>query len=162
MNTLNDLIGMEKYIKYMEKWYLNLNKTFILSLEGNTGIGKSTLAELFLLSKNYNITYFDVSTVKSKIYIFQKIIESYKSYDICSMLNNTNKQTAYIIDNIEANTFSKSELNELYSIFIKKNAIRPVILVGNYNKNTNYPKKKIDTLKIYNPTDTILYNIGKY
>ena len=69
MNTLNDLIGMEKYIKYMEKWYLNLNKIFILSLEGNTGVGKSKLAELFLLSKNYNITYFDVSTVKSKVYI---------------------------------------------------------------------------------------------
>lgn len=162
MNTLNDLIGMEKYIKYMEKWYLNLNKIFILSLEGNTGVGKSKLAELFLLSKNYNITYFDVSTVKSKVYIFQKIIESYKSYDICSMLNNTNKKIAYIIDNIEANTFSKSELNELHSIFIKKDTVRPVILIGNYNKNTNYPKKKIDILKIYNPTDTTLYNIGQY
>ena len=40
-NKLNDLIGMEKYISYINKWYSNLNKIFILSIEGNTGIGKS-------------------------------------------------------------------------------------------------------------------------
>ena len=51
--------------------------------------------------------------------------------------------------------------NELYNLFIQNKTIRPVILIGNYNKNTNYPKKKINTLKIYNPTDTNLFNISK-
>ena len=51
INDLNDLIGMDKYIIHMNKWYSNLNKIFILSLEGNTGIGKSLLGTLFLEKK---------------------------------------------------------------------------------------------------------------
>jgi len=161
ISKLEDLIGVEKYITYMNKWYNNLNKVFILSLEGNTGIGKSKLTELFLLDKGYNITYFDIASIKSKTYMFEKIKQSFKSFDICCMLNNINKKTAYILDNVESNTLSKSEINELHSLFIKNNTIRPVILVGNYNKSTNYPKKKIDTLKMYNPTDNTLFNIAK-
>lgn len=154
------MIGMEKYIQYMNKWYDNLNKIFILSIEGNTGIGKSSLAYLFLKNKNYNIIEFDVSSIKSKQSIFDKIKESFKTYDICSMFNNKKQKTAYIIDNMNNQSMSKSELNELHSIFIKNNTVRPVILVGTYNKSTNYPKKKIDTLKIYNPHETILLKIS--
>lgn len=161
ITSLNDLVGMDKYITYMNNWYNNLTKIFILSLEGNTGVGKSKLAELFLLDKNYNISYFDVSIIKSKTYMFEKIKQSFKSYDISCMLNYQKKSTAYIIDNIESNVLSKSEINELYNLFIQNKTIRPVILIGNYNKNTNYPKKKINTLKIYNPTDTTLFNISK-
>tara|TARA_Y100000389_G_scaffold144921_1_gene143357 strand:+ start:798 stop:1991 length:1194 start_codon:yes stop_codon:yes gene_type:complete len=161
VTKLNDLIGVDKYISHMNKWYNNLNKIFILSLEGNTGIGKSILAELFLIDKGYNITYFDISIIKTKTNMFQKIKQSFKSYDICSMLNNSKKKTAYILDNIESNVLSKTEINELHNLFIKNDTIRPVILIGNYNKTTNYPKKKIDTLKMYAPTDTILFNIAK-
>ena len=57
-NKLNDLIGMDKYISHMNNWYSKLDKIFILSLEGNTGIGKSILANLFLEDKNYNILYY--------------------------------------------------------------------------------------------------------
>lgn len=161
ITQLKDLIGVEKYITYMDKWYNNLNKVFILSLEGNTGIGKSKLSELFLSNKGYNITYFDIATIKSKAHMFDRIKQSFKSFDICCMLNNVNKKIAYIIDNVESNVFSKSEINELYNLFIKNNTVRPVILIGNYNKSTNYPKKKIDTLKMYNPTDSTLFNIAK-
>ena len=160
-DELNKLVGVEKYICHMDKWYSTLNKLFILSIEGNTGIGKSTLAELFLKNKNYNIIYFDISILKSKNNIYDKINKSFRSYDICSILNNKKQKSAYIIDNVESNVFSKSDINELYNLFIKNNTIRPVILIGNYNKTTNYPKKKIDTLKMYVPTDTILFNIAK-
>lgn len=160
-DELNKLIGVEKYICHMDKWYSTLNKLFILSIEGNTGIGKSTLAELFLKDKNYNIIYFDISILKSKNNIYDKINKSFRSYDICSILNNRKQKTAYIIDNVESNVFSKSDINELYNLFIKNNTIRPVILIGNYNKTTNFPKKKINTMKMYNPTETILINIGK-
>jgi len=161
INDLSTLIGVDKYIAHMNKWYSTLNKLFILSIEGNTGIGKSTLAELFLKDKNYNIIYFDISILKSKNNIYDKIHKSFKSYDICSILNNKKQKTAYIIDNVEANPFSKSDINELYNLFIKNNSIRPVILIGNYNKALNLPKKKINTMKMYNPTETILTNIGK-
>ena len=160
-NKLDDLIGMEKYISYINKWYSNLNKIFILSIEGNTGIGKSLLATLFLEDKNYNILYFDISSIKSKNLIYDKIKESFRTYDICSMLQNKRKKLAYIIDNIDSSSLSKSDINELHSLFIKNKTIRPVILIGKYNKTTNYPKKKIDTLKLFNPTENILFKIGK-
>ena len=161
INDLNDLIGMDKYIIHMNKWYSNLNKIFILSLEGNTGVGKSLLGTLFLEKKNYNILYFDISSIKSKNLIYDKIKESFKTYDICSMLQNKKKKLAYIIDNMESNSLSKSDINELHSLFIKNKTIRPVILIGKYNKTTNYPKKKINTLKIYNPTENTLFKIAK-
>ena len=161
INSLDMLIGVEKYISHMDKWYSTLGKLFILSIEGNTGIGKSTLSEMYLKNKNYNIIYFDVATIKSKNNIYDKIHKSFKSYDICSMLNKKIQKTAYIIDNIESNVFSKSDINELYNLFSKNNAVRPVILIGNYNKTTNFPKKKINTMKMYNPTETVLTNIGK-
>ena len=160
-NKLNDLIGMDKYTSYMNNWYSKLNKIFILSLEGNTGIGKSILANLFLEDKNYNILYFDISSIKSKNLIYDKIKESFRTYDICSMLQNKKKKLAYIIDNMDSSSLSKSDINELHSLFIKNKTIRPVILIGKYNKTTNYPKKKIDTLKIYNPTENTLFKIGK-
>ena len=90
-NKLNDLIGMDKYISHMNNWYSKLHKIFILSLEGNTGIGKSLLANLFLEDKNYNILYFDISSIKSKNLIYDKIKESFKTYDICSILQNKKK-----------------------------------------------------------------------
>ena len=161
IENLNMLIGVNKYITHMDKWYSNLKKLFILSIEGNTGIGKSTLAELFLKDKNYNIIYFDVSIIRSKNVIYEKINKSFKSYDICSILNKKKQKTAYIIDNVESNSLSKSDINELYNLFIKNNTVRPVILIGNYNKTTNYPKKKINTMKMYNPTESVLNNIGK-
>ena len=160
-NKLNDLTGMDKYISHMNNWYSKLHKIFILSLEGNTGIGKSLLANLFLTDKNYNILYFDISSIKSKNLIYDKIKESFKTYDICSMLQNKKKKLAYIIDNMDSSSLSKSDINELHSLFIKNKTIRPVILIGKYNKTTNYPKKKIDTLKIYNPTENTLFKIGK-
>ena len=161
IDKLNDLIGMEKYISHMNKWYSKLDKVLILSLEGNTGIGKSTLATLFLEDKNYNILYFDISSIKSKNLIYDKIKESFRTYDICSMLQNKKKKLAYIIDNMDSSSLSKSDINELHSLFIKNKTIRPVILIGKYNKTMNYPKKKIDTLKIYNPTENTLFKIAK-
>ena len=62
---------------------------------------------------------------------------------------------------MDSSSLSKSDINELNSLFIKNKTIRPVILIGKYNKTTNYPKKKIDTLKIYNPTENTLFKIGK-
>ena len=62
---------------------------------------------------------------------------------------------------MDSSSLSKSDINELHSLFIKNKTIRPVILIGKYNKTTNYPKKKIDTLKIYNPTENTLFKIGK-
>ena len=92
INKLDDLIGIDKYVSHMDKWYNNLKKLFILSLEGNNGTGKSILANLFLENKGYNVLYFDIATIKTKTHIFDKIKESFKTFDICSILQNKKKK----------------------------------------------------------------------
>ena len=126
VNKLNELVGMERYITHMNKWFNNLSKIFILSLEGNTGIGKSLLATLFLEDKKYNILYFDISSIKSKTIIFDKIKESFKTFDVCSMLQNKKRQLAYIIDNIDNNSLSKLILTN-YILYLLK--IKPIDLL---------------------------------
>ena len=48
VSKLNDLIGVDKYVKSMDKWINNLeNKFLFLLLSGNTGVGKTSLGEYF-------------------------------------------------------------------------------------------------------------------
>lgn len=158
---LKDLKGMEKYITQMNKWYNTLEKKFILAIHGDNGCGKSLLARLFLEDKDYNLLYFDISSYKSKTHIYDKIKESFKSFDIYSILLNKKKKLGYIIDNIDNSILSKNDILDLHSLFIKNDTVRPVIIIGKFNKNPNYPKKKIETMKIYPPTETTLVKIGK-
>ena len=157
---LKDLYGSNKYISSLDKWFENINKKFMILLEGPSGIGKTTLATLYLENKKYNVLHFDIMNIKSKNHIYDKIKQSFKTFDVYSMLKNENTQFAYIIDNINLHSFSKSDVNELHSIFTSNNTIRPIIFIGTFNKSHNYPKKKIDIIKMYNPSDTTLLHIG--
>lgn len=158
---LSDLIGMDKYITILDKWYSSLNKKFIICINGENGCGKSILANLYLKSKNYNVLYFDISSYKNKSCIYDKIKESFRSFDIYSILLNEKKQMAYVIDNIDTSILSKNDIIELHTLFIKNKTVRPVIIIGKFNKNPNYPKKKIESMKMYPPTETVLFKIGK-
>jgi len=159
---LNDLVGVERYIKSMDKWYDKLKDKFLfLLISGSTGVGKSTLGELYLENKGYNVIYFDIATVKNKNKIFDTIKGSFKTYDIYSMLSNNKKKIAYIIDNIDNSNISKSDIVELHNLFIKNETKRPVIFIGKFSKVANYPKKKIEHMKMNIISDSILYKIGK-
>ena len=139
---LSDLIGMDKYITILDKWYSSLDKKFIICINGENGCGKSILANLYLKSKNYNVLYFDISSYKNKSCIYDKIKESFRSFDIYSILLNQKKEMAYVIDNIDTSILSKNDIIELHTLFIKNKTVRPVIIIGKFNKNPNYPKKK--------------------
>lgn len=159
--NLNELSGTIKYIPILDSWFNKLNNkfTFIL-LDGNYGCGKTTIAKLYLKSKNYNIMYFDMTFYKNKQLIFNLIKESFNKLNIISYFNkNENQKTAYIIDNI-SNLLYKNDIVELHNLFIKNNTMRPVIFIGKYNKITNFPKKKILYMKIYSPTINTLQLIG--
>tara|TARA_Y100000741_G_C18238377_1_gene552620 strand:+ start:36 stop:1220 length:1185 start_codon:yes stop_codon:yes gene_type:complete len=160
---LNDLVGVERYIKVMDKWHdkIEEDKFLFLLISGSTGVGKSTLGELYLKNKGYNVIYFDIATVKNKNKIYGLIRESFKTYDICSMLSNKKKKIGYIIDNIDNSSISKNDIVELHNLFVKNKTKRPVIFVGKFSKVANYPKKKIEHMKMNIISDSILYKIGK-
>ena len=159
--NLNELIGVNKYIPLLNNWFNNLKKKFtFLLFDGNYGCGKTTLAELYLKSKNYNIMYFDMTFYKTKQIIFNLIKESFNKYNIVSYFNiNEKQETAYIIDNI-SNLLYKNDIVELHNLFIKNNTNRPVIFIGKYDKIVNFPKKKIQYMKIYSPTNNSLQLIS--
>ena len=162
VSKLNDLIGVDKYVKSMDKWINNLeNKFLFLLLSGNTGVGKTSLGELFLKENNYEVMYFDMSYIKNKAKIYEKIKESFRSFDICCLMRNEKKKVGYIIDNIDNTSISKNDITELHNLFIKNNSNRPVIFIGKFQKKPNYPKKKIEDLKINNVSETVLSKIGK-
>lgn len=162
IEDINELIGVNKTIVSMNKWYENLeNKMKFLVLSGQTGCGKTTLGGLYLKDKGYEVLYFDISFIKSKQHMIKKIVESFKTFDICSMLKNEKKKMGYVIDNIESSIFSKNDIVELHNLFIKNDAIRPLILIGKFNKLPSYPKKKIEHIKISMPSDISLLSIGE-
>ena len=117
INKLDELIGMEKYILQIDKWYSTLEKIFILSLEGNTGIGKSLLATLFLENKNYNILYFDISSIKSKNLIYDKIKES-----LCDQIVSSVKFSDCILNSIDngVDTFIECGPNKILSGLVRR------------------------------------------
>ena len=78
----------------------------------------------------------------------------------CCFTTEEKQKTAFIIDNI-SNLLYKNDIVELHNLFIKNNTIRPVIFIGKYNKIINFPKKKIQYIKIYSPTNNTLQLIAK-
>ena len=160
-DNINDLFCVNKYIQILDIWFNKLKEKFIFALfDGNYGSGKTILAKLFLKSKNYNIMYFDMTFYKNKQTIFNLIKESFNKFNIVSYFNIDEKQkTAYIIDNI-SNSLYKNDIVELHNLFIKNNISRPVIFIGKYNKIINFPKKKIQYIKIYSPTNNTLQLIA--
>ena len=162
IKELKDLVGVDKYIKVMDKWYNKIKEKFLfLLISGSTGIGKTTLGEYYLKHRGYNVMYFDISTIKNKNKIYDLIKQSFKTYDIYSILSNKRKKTGYIIDNIDSSSISKSDIVELHNLFIKSDTKRPVLFIGKFSKVANYPKKKIEHMKMNIISDNVLYKIGK-
>lgn len=162
LTDLNDLVGVDKYVKIMDKWYDKLKEKFLfLLISGSTGVGKTTLGEFYLKSKDYDLIYFDIASIKNKNKIYDLIKQSFKTYDIYSILSNKKKKMGYIIDNIDSNSISKNDIVELHNLFVKNETKRPVIFIGKFSKVANYPKKKIEHMKMNIISDSSLYKIGK-
>jgi len=159
--NINELSGVNKYLSILDVWFNKLKDKFTFILfDGNYGCGKTTLAQLYLKSKNFNVMYFDMTFYKNKQIIFNLIKESFNKFNIISYFNTEEKQkTAFIIDNI-SNLLYKNDIVELHNLFIKNNIIRPVIFIGKYNKIINFPKKKIQYIKIFSPTNNTLLTIA--
>jgi len=156
---LNELMNCEQYLKKMNDWVNNINKTkkIILNIQGPVGCGKSILVELFLNNKKYNVIYNSISSIKNKNDFIEKIKDSSTKYDILNLLNFNKTINAYIIDDVDNNNISKNDLNTIIKLLLKNK--NPLIIIGTYNKSVNYPKKHLITLKINSPPNILLNNI---
>ena len=156
---LNELSNCEQYLKKMNDWINNIKKTnkIILSIQGPVGCGKSILAELFLNSKNYNIIYNSISSIKNKNDFIEKIKDSSTKYDILNLLNSNKTINAYIVDDVDNSNLSKNDLNTIIKFLLKNK--NPLIIIGTYNKSVNYPKKHLITLNINTPNNILLNSV---
>ena len=159
LDNIDEMVDIDKYIKSLDKWYNTIQKKFFILIDGPIGCGKSTLSKLYLKHKNYKVLYFDATQYKSKNMILSKIKDSFDKNNISSYFVKEEKKIGYIIDNIN-NIISKNDISELYNLFKKKNIYRPIIFIGSYDKNLILPKKKIEYLKLFQPTKNTLINIS--
>ena len=60
-------------------------------IDGNYGVGKTTISNLYLESKGYKVLYFDMTFYKNKQQIFNLIKESFNKCDIITYFQKEKK-----------------------------------------------------------------------
>ena len=105
-------------IEYKNKWYNELDKWYNsnysnLLLYGNSGVGKSYTAINYLKDKKHEIFNYSINDIKNKQTFYELLKDILKTKLINTMFNTSKKGSAIIIDDINFNTFSKTELNNL-------------------------------------------------
>ena len=175
--NINNIYWLEKYRPkqlsdyYMSKIQLNVVKEWIkdfrnntedakpfLILHGSPGIGKTTLAYLILEHYNYEIIECNASDTRTKKTI-QETLGQISKVSVCMDDNNTFKQTAIVMDEIDGlNGGEYNSIQEIIDIITKdkdtkkKINICPVICTCNSIKH-----KKLQLLMKY----AVVLNINK-
>ena len=177
-NDINNSYWLEKYRPkqlseyYMSKIQLNVVKEWIkdfrnntddakpfLILHGSPGIGKTTLAYLILEYYNYEIIECNASDTRTKKTI-QETLGQISTVSVCMDDNNTFKQTAIVMDEIDGlnGSCEYNSIQEIIDIITKdkdtkkKINICPVICTCNSIKH-----KKLQLLMKY----AVVLNINK-
>jgi len=166
--SLNDFLGNKDAISKLQDWNNNINneeyKNAVL-ISGITGIGKTTLAKLFLKENNYKVHYFnacDVRSSKSLTDSLEKVIHQKK-------INIQDNRVAILMDELDGmGVGDRGGLAELIKFInpnrgkrskkqnsvVKKNTI-PIICINN-----NIFDKKINDLR-KDCSDIFLNRINK-
>lgn len=141
--SLDAFVGNRKLIYSLNNFYKKGDDNIVI-INGQTGIGKSLLAELFLKENNYTIKSFSNCEESSSSILKDKIEQMFNFQNILEIMNN--KKVGVIINDID------NILMDVIKIITKASIKRLVFIIT----NTNLKKltKKIFVLNLNKP----LYN----
>ena len=152
---LSNKLEIEKAISWIENYkkdYLNTKK--VLLIIGNSGTGKTLLAETILKEYDYNKIELNSTDVRSQKKISEFLKKSLTFKNVIDMFNNGNKPIGLLIDEIDTicKLSDKGGFSEFLSI-LKQNDKFETLKKNAHDKKKNKKTKVLieDYIKLYNP-----------
>ena len=143
IKSLDEFVGNRKSIYRLKKWFQQKEGNIVI-INGQTGIGKSLLAELFLTENNFLINSLSNCEEKNNNLIKEKIEKLLNFQNILEIMNN--KQVGIIIKDID------NLLSDVIKIITKASFKRIVFIITNCNiKKIIENNKHILLLKLEKP-----------
>ena len=126
MSTIQDILYFKKDQEHINKW--DLKKP--LFINGTSGTGKSTLAQLIFKKKNISTNYIDSSFIKKGKRVSEYILDILGKCSI-SMMFSDNSINGIIIDDIDVFDSQDNIISSIYNIIKNNKTTTPFILVSN-------------------------------
>ena len=161
MNNINNVNQKSKNNKNTNS---NINLTKCIYLYGNSGIGKTTFIMHILNKLNYDILYYDNTSIRNKNLIDSISNNNIGNQSISNLFNKKQKKLIIVIDDLYAMNFGdKNGINSLIKLIRYKKTKKqlkesytnnPIICINN-----NYTDKKIlELMKISNNIELLSPN----
>ena len=122
--SLDEFVGNRKSIYRLKKWYQHKEGNIVI-INGQTGIGKSLLAELFLSENNFIINSLSNCEEKNNNLIKEKIERLLNFQNILEIMNN--KQVGIIVKDID------NLLSDVIKIITRASVKRIIFIITNGN-----------------------------
>jgi|TARA_Y100000389_G_scaffold199416_1_gene237759 DNA polymerase III delta prime subunit len=140
---LDEFVGNRNIVYRLNKWYKE-DEGNIVIINGQTGIGKTLLSELFLKENNFTINTFSNCEEKSINIIKEKVEKILNFQSILEIMNN--KKVAIILKDID------SILLDIIKIIVSSSIKRKVFIITNSNiKKIIQNNKKVLLLSLQKP-----------
>ena len=161
INNINDIIFHRDKIKKCKQWLDDFrdkkpNTKKILLIIGNSGVGKTYIAEQLYKLYNYKIYEFNSSDIRSKKRVDEIFRKSLSYHSVLDMFNNRECSIGVLIDELETlcSNGEKGSMTELLNIMKDKNGINNPIIATcqdiNDKKLSDF-KKLSETIYLKNP-----------
>jgi DNA polymerase III delta prime subunit len=149
--TLDEFVGNRNLVYRLKKWYKEGEGNIVI-INGQTGIGKTLLAELFLRENDFTISTFSNCEEKSTNIIKEKVDNILNFQSILEIMNY--KEVGIILKDID------SILVDIIKIIIKSSIKRKVFIITNSNiKKIIQNNKKVLLLSLQKPVFQDIENL---
>jgi SpoVK/Ycf46/Vps4 family AAA+-type ATPase len=148
-------LEIEKAIDWIKRYKLDyLNTKKVLLIIGNSGTGKTQLAEILLKEYNYEKIELNSTDVRSQKKISDFLKKTLTFKNVIDMFNDSNKPIGLLIDEIDTicKLSDKGGFNEFLSILKQNDKFETLKKNAHDKKKVKKNKTLIeDYIKLYNP-----------